>query len=216
MARIRSIKPEFWTSEQVMECSPNARLLFIGIWNFCDDAGRHPYSPRQIKALVFPSDEFTAEDIAGMIGELSGNGLLHIYTVDNKDYLQVTGWKHQKIDKPQKARYPEPIVDNSPNGIDGIQRGSGIGDKGEDSSEANASGAPAPIDFEKLAFERGKQVLGESAGGVIARLKRDKCKTWPATVATIEEAATKQSPMEWVQGVLRKADPDEAIYRNVL
>lgn len=86
----------------------------------------------------------------------------------------------------------------------------------EKSSEAKASGASAPIDFEKLAFERGKQVLGESAGGVIARLKRDKCKTWPATVATIEEAATKQSPMEWVQGVLRKADPDEEIYRNVL
>lgn len=84
------------------------------------------------------------------------------------------------------------------------------------SSEAKASGANAPIDFEKLAFERGKQVLGSSAGGVISRLKRDKCKTWPATLAVIEEAASKQSPMEWVQGVLKQADPDAAIYRNVL
>jgi hypothetical protein len=84
------------------------------------------------------------------------------------------------------------------------------------SSEANASGATAPIDFEKLAFERGKEVLGKSAGGVVARLKREKCKTWPATLAVIEEAATKASPMEWVQGVLRQADPDEAIYRNVI
>lgn len=84
------------------------------------------------------------------------------------------------------------------------------------SSEANASGAPAPPDFEKLAFERGKQVLGKNAGGVVARLKRDKCKTWPATLAVIEEAATKASPMEWVQGVLRQADPDAEIYRNVL
>ena len=41
MARIRSIKPEFWTAEQVMECSPMARLLFIGMWNFCDDGGNH-------------------------------------------------------------------------------------------------------------------------------------------------------------------------------
>lgn len=34
MARIRTIKPEFWTSEQVMGCAPLARLLFIGLWNF--------------------------------------------------------------------------------------------------------------------------------------------------------------------------------------
>ena len=83
-------------------------------------------------------------------------------------------------------------------------------------SEPNGSGAGAPIDFEKMAFSRGKAVLGNSAGGVIARLKRDHCKTWPATVAAIEEAAGKHSPMEWVQGILRKADPDEEIYRNVL
>ena len=29
MARIRSVKPEYWTSEQVMECSPTARLLLL-------------------------------------------------------------------------------------------------------------------------------------------------------------------------------------------
>jgi len=34
MARIRTIKPEFWTAEQVMELSRDARLLFIGMWNF--------------------------------------------------------------------------------------------------------------------------------------------------------------------------------------
>jgi hypothetical protein len=46
MARIRTIRPEFWTSEQVTECSMPARLLFIGLWNFCDDGGRMPYSPK--------------------------------------------------------------------------------------------------------------------------------------------------------------------------
>lgn len=82
-------------------------------------------------------------------------------------------------------------------------------------TEPKGSGASAPIDFEKLAFERGKQVLGNSAGGVIARLKREKCKTWEEALSVIEMAAGKASPMEWVQGVLRKPDPDEAIYRNV-
>ena len=42
MARIRTIKPEFWASEQVMDCKPVTRLLFIGLWNFVDDFGRAP------------------------------------------------------------------------------------------------------------------------------------------------------------------------------
>lgn len=64
MARIRTIKPEFWTSEQVMNCSRDARLLFIGLWNFCDDYGRHPANSKQLKALIFPDDNLS-EKIAG-------------------------------------------------------------------------------------------------------------------------------------------------------
>jgi hypothetical protein len=108
MARIRTIKPEFWSSEQIMECSPNARLMFIGLWNFCDDAGRRRFSPKQIKALIFPSDDFTSENIVGWFDELSSNGLTIKYVVDDVEYLEVTGWKHQKIDKPQPSKIPPP------------------------------------------------------------------------------------------------------------
>ena len=100
MARIRTIKPEFWTSEQVMECSAMARLLFIGLWNFCDDAGNHPMSPKTIKALVFPGDDITAFAVEGLIGELVANRLISLYEASSKQYLHVNGWHHQKIDRP--------------------------------------------------------------------------------------------------------------------
>lgn len=115
MPRIRTVKPEFWTSEQVMECSTNARLLFIGLWNFCDDAGRHPLSAKTVKAEIFPSDDFTASDVLGMIQELATNDLVLLYRVEGKDYIQVTGWHHQRIDKAQKAKYPRPPDDHSKN-----------------------------------------------------------------------------------------------------
>jgi hypothetical protein len=73
MARIRSIKPEFWASEQIGECSSNARLLFIGIWNFADDRGVYPDKPKQLKAHVFPFDDITGEQVSGWIGELLGS-----------------------------------------------------------------------------------------------------------------------------------------------
>ncbi len=106
MARIRTIKPEFWTSEQVMECEPLSRLLFIGIWNFCDDAGNHPLSEKTLKALVFPADDIDSATIRRLIDDLSANGLLTLYTHSGKVYLHVNGWHHQKIEKPT-IKHPE-------------------------------------------------------------------------------------------------------------
>ena len=107
MARIRTVKPEFWTSEQIVERSTTARLLFIGLWNFCDDAGRHPASCRRIKMEVFPDDAFDLSDIEAWVQELIDGELIVSYVVADKGFWQVTGWHHQKIEKPT-VRYPAP------------------------------------------------------------------------------------------------------------
>ncbi|HAT1820081.1 TPA: hypothetical protein I8Z14_000564 [Legionella pneumophila] len=119
MSRIRTIKPDFWTSEQVISCSPNARLLFIGLWNFCDDNGVHKASLVRLKAEIFPCDTFTIKDIELMVHELIQQELLYEYIVSGSSYWIVTGWKkHQRIDKPT-SRHPLPqselkkIEDNS-------------------------------------------------------------------------------------------------------
>ena len=97
MARIRTVKPEYWSSEQPMNLSRDARLLFIGLWNFCDDAGIHPASYRTLKAEVFPGEDI---DVAPLVEEMLTQGLLILYQVGDKAYWRVTGWHHQKIDKP--------------------------------------------------------------------------------------------------------------------
>ncbi len=106
MARIRTIKPEFWTSEQVTECSVSARLLFIGMWNFCNDWGRCPDSPGRLKMQIFPADNMNIHDL---LTELSVNGLIHRYSVDGKGFIQVIGWSHQVINRRAKrSLYPAP------------------------------------------------------------------------------------------------------------
>lgn len=109
MARIRSIKPDFWTSEQVAECSPIARLLFIGLWNFCDDAGAHPASLKAIKMRIFPADDISTEEMRELVFQLEAVGLLARYVVEDIEYFQVTGWHHQRIDKPQEPKFPRPV-----------------------------------------------------------------------------------------------------------
>lgn len=115
MARIRTIKPEFWANEKVMACSRPSRLLFIGLWNFADDTGRLRDSSKSIKAQIFPGDDdVNSEIVRGMLDELSGNGLLQKYEVGGEAYLQITGWNHQRIDKPQASKCPPPNSTNVP------------------------------------------------------------------------------------------------------
>ena len=105
--RIRTVKPEFWVSEQIMNLSPLARLLFIGMWNFCDDAGIHPASTRTLKAEVFAGDDVA---VAPLMAELIEQGLLMEYEVAGKRFWWVTGWRHQKIDRPT---YKHPLPDGA-------------------------------------------------------------------------------------------------------
>jgi hypothetical protein len=108
MARIRTVKPEFWTSEQVMELSPLARLAFIAMWNFCDDAGVHTASAKRLKAEVFPSDETSIAEVGRLVDELIEQGLVGEFEAGDERYWFVTGWsKHQVIKKPT-YRHPTP------------------------------------------------------------------------------------------------------------
>ncbi len=63
MPKIRGIKPDFWTDEDVVELSIPARLLFIGMWNFACDNGHLDDKPRQLKMRIFPGDEIDVEPL---------------------------------------------------------------------------------------------------------------------------------------------------------
>lgn len=104
MARIRTIKPDFWTDEKLTDCSLSARLLFIGTWNFADDSGNLDRSHKQIKARVFPLDNVDCEPL---LLELITQGLLIEYAVEGKQYLHIKGFeKHQLINRPSKPTCP--------------------------------------------------------------------------------------------------------------
>lgn len=111
MARIRTIKPEFWTSESVVECSCSARLLLIGMLNFADDYGNLVNSPKRLKMQIFPADII---DTAILLDELIKHGLVIPYVVDGEKYLNIKGFrKHQVINKPSKSKIPLPSFDNT-------------------------------------------------------------------------------------------------------
>ncbi|GGE36230.1 hypothetical protein GCM10007276_12130 [Agaricicola taiwanensis] len=221
MARIRSIKPEFWSNEQVMECSTNARLLFVGLWNFVDDHGRHPLSPIQIKALVFPGDNFSASDIREMLDELERNGLLRYYTVENKQYFLVTGWHHQKIDRRQKPKFPAPNDECSSNDRRGVateyRTQSTEGNTEKEGSEANASGGDAPkvvlpLDARTALFRDGLLIVRELTGKpegpsrtLVGKWLKATNDDAAALLNTLRRAAALRpaDPMSWIEAAVK-------------
>jgi len=226
MARIRSIKPEFWTDEKVVSLSPLARLLFIGMWNFADDYGRGEYSPVRMKMQILPAD---SADISELLGEIRREGLIVVYAVEGKDYFAIKGFgKHQKVDHRVASKHPEP-----PSSADFPRNPPP--DQGEDqgkdrNTEADASSAVAPstvvsLDPSRMLFGDGLQVLA-SISGKSAQSLRSQVGRWVqltgkdhgAVLRLIQQARDQSiiDPVAWIEAALKPKDPDGDIYRAVL
>src|SRR4051794_8984572 len=110
MARIRSIKPEAFTSES-MACLPiPVRWTFAGLWTHVDDEGRAVDNARLIAAALYPlDDDMPAAVVEEHLVLLAKHGKIVRYEVAGRRYLMVRSWrKHQKINKPTASRLPHP------------------------------------------------------------------------------------------------------------
>lgn len=98
MSRIRSVHPGLWTDEAFVSLSPYARLLFMGIWNECDDRGTFPWSPLQMKMRVLPADNV---DAVALMAELETADCICRYEIDGKKFGAVRNFcKFQRPKSP--------------------------------------------------------------------------------------------------------------------
>lgn len=110
MARIRAIKPEFWSSPDLPP-DPWARLLYIAMWNWADDNGVGTAIPRELLGFAFPNDEnhITLEDMRRMLEEIHRAFDVKFYTVGGRPYYAIKTWEiHQKFDRRSKGKHPGP------------------------------------------------------------------------------------------------------------
>jgi hypothetical protein len=104
MARIRTIKPEFFTSEDIVSLSPLARLLYIATWCEADKEGRLPWKPMTFKLRYFPGDNC---DIHPLCKELVDAGMVKLYG-EGLAFIPQFG-KHQHVNPRESASIlPDP------------------------------------------------------------------------------------------------------------
>lgn len=152
MARIRSIKPDFFTSEKIASLPLSARLLFIGLWTHVDDNGVTVDNERLINAAIWPLEDDPLEALQRTredLRRLSTARLIVRYEAAGKALLFISGWdEHQKVSHPAKPRYPRPTPEqmNAPTGV--VSSGDAAPQEpGTDSSGESPEDLPSPLEI---------------------------------------------------------------------
>jgi hypothetical protein len=119
MARMRSVKPEYWADEELSDLPRDARLMYVGLWNLADEHGRLRGDPRYVKGQLFPyDDDLSPATVDLLLNALSVAGKVVRYRVAGKQYLHLPKLaKHQRLE-PEKvpSRLPGPDeADPEPN-----------------------------------------------------------------------------------------------------
>lgn len=94
MARIRTIKPEFFTSEDIVSLTPLARVFYIALWCEADREGRLDWKPGTLKMRYLPGDDCSIDALAS---ELTASGLIVLYEVDGRLYAEIPSFKRHQV-----------------------------------------------------------------------------------------------------------------------
>lgn len=225
MARIRTIKPEFFRHEGLFESERSTgmplRLAFAGLWTAADREGRFKWNPRQLKLDCLPYDDV---DFSAVLQALEAGTFIVKYNVEGVSFGYIPGWpKHQVVNNREAAStIPSPdkkdaLATRDARAVDdhvdrqsrdthakatplGKDQGEGKGKEREGKEKDAADAAPTP---EAQLFDRGKALLGATSGGIIKNLLKAKGGNIALARAAIEMASTKSNPREYIGAIVR-------------
>ena len=160
MARIRTIKPEFWSDKKVASWPLFTRLLYIGLWTSADDHGRGSAEQARVAAELFPYDlsrdpSETLARVAAGFETLAAEGRVTLYEVRGELFYEVARWKdHQRVDNAGKPRFPTPLDQDARPYRDSretcgekpLEQGTGNRDQGTGKESPNGDSCPEVCD----------------------------------------------------------------------
>lgn len=129
MARIRTVKPEFfkhyelWLAET--EEKLPLRIAFAGLWCIADREGRFKWRPHQIKIEVLPYDDV---DFSLVLNALVARGFIVSYESDGIRYGHIPTWQqHQCVNQREaQSTIPDPSTCTHVHACASLSNGQGI------------------------------------------------------------------------------------------
>ena len=108
----RIIKESICTSDTIDELSVFEEVVFYRLIVNCDDFGRFDARPKVLSAKLFPLRDISVEQMQEAVNGLCKAGLIFVYTVDGRPYLQMTTWDKHQSKRAKKSKYPSPDESN--------------------------------------------------------------------------------------------------------
>lgn len=102
MARIRTIKPDFFLDAKIKRLSHSSALFFIGLWTLADDYG---YFPTDSLELALKIGRWRVQDIKKTLRALVDAGLVRCS--GSVGVGMVIGWEHQRIKDRRASKYKD-------------------------------------------------------------------------------------------------------------
>lgn len=232
MARMRTLKPEFWDSPSTAQASLAARLLFLAMWNWADDSGRGTAGLKELEAFAFPNDDIReyARNKAGNSGEvprttpelyrnfaeLCGDvaeayGVM-FYQVKSRPYYVIPSFKaHQAKDFRSTSKYPLETEGQFFEVTSGnmLLLNGNAGNSAPMAGEKAEEAGTRPV----VIGEQGKRVIGEKGnrGTEEKDLLTGKAVELPIESEIIEEPTSKNRFEEFWSAYPRKVGKQKAI-----
>lgn len=113
--RNRMIKPEFWTDERTGRLTDSSKIIFIAMFNIADDEGKLNGDLSYLLSTIYPYGNCSKIRLRNSLEELKESCLIIPYSVKKFQYILIPNFnKHQRIDKPQTSKIPDPVWDSIP------------------------------------------------------------------------------------------------------
>ncbi|MTK11868.1 MAG: hypothetical protein F8N39_07220 [Clostridiaceae bacterium] len=237
MARIRTIKPDFFRHAELFDLERETgfpmRVAFAGLWTCADREGRFRWEPRKLKLDCLPYDDVDFEKVLLLLDRA---GFIQRYSVAGHQYAWIPSFSAHQVINQREARSVIPAPDPHDNACECTEthvhaHGEGEEEREEDSvadatDAASASvSAPDPEDDEEedlkaVLFGPGLRWLGKHSGK-----DESACRTligkWvkshgeDVTLQALRAARKCRDgppiqPVSWITGWLKEQDHGEA------
>ena len=214
----RILKESICTSESIDRLSWLEEVTFYRLIVNCDDYGRMDARPPILRARLFPLKTLTDKQVQSAIESLRSAGMIDLYKVDGRSYLQIRQWAlHQQI-RSKKSKFPAPDSELKPDDIRCNQMISDapvIQSESESETESESESArarkraapftpPTPDEVAAYCRERGNAVDAERFCDFYAskgwRIGNQPMKDWRAAVRTWEKRGETQAAQRAAPG----------------
>ena len=106
----RILKESIVTSCEIDQLAPQEEVFFYRLLVVCDDFGRQDARPSVLRAKCFPLrlDRVKDKDVQKWLQSLATVGLVELYTVEGKQYVQVAKWHKHQQRRAKHSKFPGP------------------------------------------------------------------------------------------------------------